>query len=251
MSDGNGWLGAAGPRFDPNLGYRPTVSVVILSHRPTLLGEALASIWAQTLPQDEIEIIVKHGAVYHGHKLNDGICAARGRFIHPLPDDDRLPPDALETLVKTAESTGADFVYSDLWLFGGNDGDRRLELPDWSPTIPMQRCVPWWGALFRSEIFDEDLGIGMYDPEMQYQDWDFSRRLAKAGKVGVRIPQTLYHVREHEANGHKHMDHGWAFNTMRVKHLFTDPPREALAEFVYPPWYAGRPEILHDLLTVR
>lgn len=229
--------------FDPNLSYRPTISVVILSHRPELLIECLRSVWASDVPADQIEIIVKHGAVYHGDKLNEGLNAARGDFILPMCDDDLLRPTFLSSVLAVFSLLGAavDFVYSDLWLFGGPDGDRAHGLPEFSAEAVGQSCVPWMNAVYRRSVFER---LGQYDPAQQYLDWDWAKRMARAGLKGARIPEPLFKAREHAQNGHKQMDHGHAFTALRHKHLMIDPPKAPLAEFVYPAWYEGRPEIL-------
>jgi len=252
-----GWLSEAPvARFEPNLSYRPTVSVVILSHRPEMLPKALRSVWEQTVDPQLVEVVVKFGAVYHGRKLNEALKAASGEYIVILCDDDELAPtflrDCLAVMrVVNRDRVLVDFVYTDIFLFGGPDGDRPMALPDFSLAATGQQAVPWMTALFHRSVFErlEAQDGYAYDPDQQYLDWDLDKRMARAGMRGERIPEPLFRAREHAANGHKQMEHGWAFHLMRQKFLFRDPPKAPEPEFVYPPWYEGRPDIL--LLETR
>ncbi len=253
MADGqeNGsWTVDAGAVFDPNLAFRPTVSVCILSHRPEFKAEAEASVRAQTLwATGTVEIVSKESPEYWGNKINEVIAGASGHLIVPLCDDDLLGDrTALEQWVRVlAEHPTVDFCYSNIWLFGGPDGDRELPLPDWHPHAPTQSCVPWVTACYRRELLTTKLydRVG-YDPSLQYWDWDFSKRLGKTGKVGHRVPKCLFHAREHAANGHKQMNHGLAFIKMYVKHDVLEGPKPLEPEFAYPPYYEGRPSVLDD-----
>lgn len=260
MAEGNWQTVAAEAVFDPNLAFRPTVSVCILSHRPEYKAEAEASIRSQTLwASGTVEIVSKECPTYWGSKINEVIAGASGELIVPLCDDDRLAPTALEQMVTASrrldaahhesgsDSLRVDFIYSNIWLFGGPDGDRVLELPDWHPVQPTQRCVPWVTALYKRALFTEELvdRVG-YDPSLQYWDWDWSKRLAKAGKRGYRIPEPLFHAREHPENGHKQMNHGKAFIAMWLKHDRLEGPKPMAPEFTYPPYYAGRPAVLTE-----
>ena len=259
----------AAPTFDANLGYRPTVSVVILSHRPEMLPLALRSVWGQIYPREQVEIVVKHGAVYHGHKLNEAIQATRGDYILVLPDDDELHPMALAKMayVLTMERPDTcDFVYSDVFLFGGPDGDRDLlpPLPEFSEATVKQRAVPWMTFMARRTLFDRltprtwrqrlaerwlkiPVPLAPYDPTQQYLDWDLNRAMARMGAKGLKISEPLYRMREHEGCGHSHMNHGAATFALRDKHVRLDVSAPVLPPFEYPDWYEGRPEVLEDV----
>lgn len=244
------WTVDAGVVFDPNAAFRPLVSVVILSHRPEFKAQAEASVRAQTLwKTGMVEIVTKESPTYWGGKINEVIAGASGHFIVPLCDDDLLGDvTALEEWVTVfAQHPTVDFCYSDIWLFGGPDGDRRLELPDWHPHEPTQRCVPWVTAMYRRELLTEHLydRVG-YDPNLQYWDWDFAKRLGKMAKVGHRIPKPMFWAREHAMNGHKHMNHGLAYIKMYVKHDVLEGPKPLEPEFLYPPYREDRSPLLDE-----
>lgn len=270
MANTAGWTGDDGaPRFDPNLGYRPSVSVVILSHRADapheLLFDAIRSVKQQTFPQNEIEIVVKHCPVYWGHKLNEALQACSAEYIVPcLPDDDRLDPEFLTETMRVARFLGpaCDFVYTNVFLFGGPDGDRELPLPAvFSVETAARQAFPWMTFLIRRDallrlspaprwaILRRMLGVpkplAPYDPKQQYLDWDLGRTMARLGFRGAHVPLPLYRVREHDGNGHKQMNHGAATFAVRNKAVQLDAPTPVQPEFVYPSWYEGRPEVLH------
>lgn len=270
--DEKGWTGDdAAPRFDPNLGYRPTVSVVVLSHRADppdeLLFNAVRSVKRQTFPAEEIELVVKHGTVYHGHKLNQALQACAGEFLVPcLPDDDELHPDFLAETVRVLRFLGdaCDFVYTNVFLFGGPDGDREVPMPaEFNTHTASLQAFPWMTFLIRRrallavsparrlEWLYQLMGIARplapYDPRQQYLDWDLGRTMARHGLRGAHVPLPLYRVREHPGNGHKHMRHGDATFAVRNKAVQLGPPTAVLPEFHYPPWYPGRPDILENV----
>lgn len=256
MADASGWMEAAAAAvFDPNLAFRPTVSVCILSHRPEYKAEAEASVRAQTLwPTGTVEIVSKECPEYWGNKINEVIAGSSGVLVVPLCDDDLLgEPTALEEWVRVfAEHPTVDFAYSNIWLFGGKDGDRELELPDWHPVVPTQRCCPWVTAMYRREVLTTTLyDRAGYDPALQYWDWDFSKRLGKTGKIGYRVPRCLFHAREHDQNGHKQMNHGVAFVKMWSKHDALEGPQPIRPEFGYPPYEEGRPSVLAGALLAN
>lgn len=240
----------AGAVFDPHLAFRPTISVCILSHRPAYKAEAEASVRAQTLwATGTVEIVSKESPEYWGNKINEVIQGSSGQFIVPLCDDDLLgDPTALEQWLGVfAARPETDFTYSNIWLFGGPDGNRELALPEWHPHEPTQRCVPWVTAMYRRELLMTPLydRIG-YDPSLQYWDWDYANRLGKTGKIGHRVNAPLFHAREHASNGHKQMNHGLAFIKMYVKHDRLEGPQPLAPEFVYPPYRADRSPLLDE-----
>lgn len=159
--------------MDGNLTVTPRVSVVILSHRPKLVGEALASVFDQTFTG--YQVVVQFCRDYWPEKLSEACGITRGEFLLVLCDDDKIAPTYLEETVKALdENPAAAIAYTDTWLFGGQKGDRVDVLPP-NEVFPAgftldtlrQKCVPWVTALMRRSLYEE---VGGYDPRQTY--WD-------------------------------------------------------------------------------
>jgi len=130
----------------------PLVSVILPTcDRPAELGEALASLAAQTFTDFEV-VLVNDGSTDIAGMIgqfkktlpmvylapgsgggasaarNAGLAAARGEYVAYLDDDDRYMPWHLETLV-AAMRDGADVAYTDAalcYFMRGADGKRRI-----------------------------------------------------------------------------------------------------------------------------
>jgi glycosyltransferase involved in cell wall biosynthesis len=118
----------------------PRVSVIVRTfNRPDLLGEALASLKAQTFSDFEVIVVndggdpaaedvvkkaglgcVRYAMLPHGGRvraLNAGLALARGGYITGLDDDDAAYPCHLEKLAGYLDSPGAaPVVYGDYCL---------------------------------------------------------------------------------------------------------------------------------------
>jgi glycosyltransferase involved in cell wall biosynthesis len=194
---------------------RPSVSVVIPSYNHArFLQEAIGSVQAQTLSDLEI-IVIDDGSTDGSFDLvqnlatedrrivalrqanagshatiNRGVRMARAPWIAILNSDDRWAPNRLEKMLAAAESTGAQFLFSDMQLIGG-DG-RAIKDPHhwWNATIDTYRArvrdhgladgllygnltVSTSNFLFRQELFQE---IGPFRHFRYNLDWDFALR---------------------------------------------------------------------------
>ncbi|TDE25237.1 glycosyltransferase family 2 protein [Actinomadura sp. 6K520] len=130
------------------------VSVVmpVYNGRDTV-GRALESVFAQTLPAEEIEVVVvddgstdgtgalldelarAHGRLTVIHQANSGGCGAprnrgleraSGRFVFFLDADDRLGPEALERMTAMAERHDTDIVLGKQVGTGGRRVPKRV-----------------------------------------------------------------------------------------------------------------------------
>jgi hypothetical protein len=162
----------------------PTVTVIILSHRRELVGEAMASVFAQTFT--DYQVLVQFCETYWGDKLNDIMRAARGKYLCVLCDDDLLAPTYLAEMVEALTLSGADIAYSDTLIFGSRP-DRVDVLPAYSLETLQKKCVPWMTAVFKREWFAH---VGGYDPKMLYLDWDFWLSCAERGATGVKVARS-------------------------------------------------------------
>jgi len=120
----------------------PRVSVVVPVHNvEPYLDDCLRSITSQTArdlevvmvddgsTDDSVEIAERHAGrdrrlrlvrqANHGlgHARNTGVRAAEGEFLMFVDSDDRLPPDAVELLLRSLERTGSDFATGNVHRF--------------------------------------------------------------------------------------------------------------------------------------
>lgn len=118
----------------------PTVSVAVPSIPPRakLLKRALASVWGQTRDPDAVIVAVDRDAEGAGPTRTRAALMADTDYVATLDDDDEFLPHHLESLLRTAQETGADAVYSWFHLDGW---------PEATPWRPDPLAVPVNGQL--------------------------------------------------------------------------------------------------------
>ncbi|MFO8039016.1 MAG: glycosyltransferase [Sodalinema sp.] len=206
---------------------KPRVSMIILVYNGgRFLGEAIASVLAQTYTDWEL-IIVDDGSTEaiepviapYGSRLryirqenqgvavarNRGLEVARGEFIAFLDQDDWFEPDKLGVQVAALqESPHLGMVHSG-WFVVDAAG-ARLSTVNPREGIPELDLAAWllWkpvflGAmLFRRSCFE---GVEGFDATFeQAPDVDLVLRLALTGYESAWVPQTTVHYRQHEEN---------------------------------------------------
>ena len=207
------------PRDEPR---PPAVSIIIPSHRPQFLPEAIASVFAQTC--QDFQLVVNYRREWWGEKINDVVNASRGPFVCILPDDDLLHPTYLAKALDASRG-GFDIIFSDIQFFGDRTDVYRL--PDFGVNAQRHACVPWMTALIRRQLWDE---LGGFDPDQILQDSDFYLRAALAGAEAAHIREPLVLARQHAGNGAKLMDHSAAALKLQAKH-----PQWFPSQFIAPP----------------
>ena len=184
----------------------PKASVVILSHRPAMLPEALASALAQT--EADIQIAVQYCREAWGEKLNAMVNVTIAPHVVILCDDDLIAPTFVEECLKVM-AKGADIVYTDQYVFADgqapSDGHHfRIHGDQFSDdqcywmqhkpedfrmgvSLPMTCMIrrTWWNRM-----------VG-YDPEMPHADTEFWYRSVLNGARTAYIPKPLFWYREH------------------------------------------------------
>lgn len=183
----------------------PRVSVVILSHRPAMLRQALDSVLAQTEPG--VQIVVQYCSEAWPTKLNEAVNATTGTYVVILCDDDLLHPAYLERCLLVAEQ-GADITYTDRRVFRSEPPERGFHFrmhgdqfrgPEFywmemdpegfrfGSSLPMTCMIrrTWWDRM------------GGHDTLMPHSDTEFWYRSVVNGAKCGYLPEPLFWYREH------------------------------------------------------
>jgi hypothetical protein len=206
-------------------GPTPTFSVVVAAYQVAdVIGEALESLRAQTLPplevivcddgstddldgalapwRDEIVLLRKENGGEASAK-NAAAARARGDFIAILDADDVYLPERLAALADLARArpdldiltTDAHLVANGLTVRNNYDADWRFEVDDQRRAI-LQRNFVFGHAAVRRTRFVEH---GGFDESIRWTtDWDLWLRMIVSGSAAgcVDEPLALYRLRE-------------------------------------------------------
>jgi len=203
---------------------RPLISVVMpVYNAEQYVGEAIASILAQTYPHWEL-IIVDDGStdgsagvvrefaardarirpifLEHGGApcaQNVGIAAAQGELIARLDQDDIALPERLAVQLAWMRQTGMDVCGSSIKRFGAQDGLL------WAPETHQAFCHE---LLFRDAMLDTTmlaraaiLKNHPYNEHAVFDDYELWTRLALVCRIG-NVPQVLLKHRCHPQQVH-------------------------------------------------
>lgn len=197
-------------------------AVIPTRNRPDLLRRALASVFAQTRPADEVLVsahesengivasvvnpwrdrvrVVTHDAAGAALARNVAIDAANGDWIAFLDDDDEWMPDRLERQLRLIDANpDLVAVYSDAVVAGGRER---------GPTI-FSRQAPFAGAI-RERLWEDNviptssvlarrdavLRLGGFRHRFEpAEDYDLWLRLAARGPIAFDPkPLGVYHL---------------------------------------------------------
>jgi glycosyltransferase involved in cell wall biosynthesis len=130
---------------------------------------------------------------------NAGIERSGTPLLLMLDADDRLTPEAIETLRGPLERhPEVGYCYGVMRLFGEWSGEIRF--PDFDPYRLLYRSIA--GAslgLVRRRAWEE---AGRFDPSVGgYEDWDFCLGALEHGWVGLQVPEVTLEYRKHEHSG--------------------------------------------------
>jgi len=152
-------------------------------------------------PQDrKLTIIVFDKDVGATRTINEGLMRVTGAYCTYIVGDDLPHPHMVEELVSALESTGADFVYSDMNVVDDRGRIvRQMRLPDYSFEV----CFARWYHLGVSHLYKTEWHekVGLMDEGYQgANDYDHYLRFAMAGCGFYHVPKILYSVRHHGDN---------------------------------------------------
>jgi len=192
------------------------VSVIIPCYdHGDFLGEALDSVFAQTLKDLEV-VVVDDGSTEEAtlsllkgldrpgvrvirieHQglagaRNAGIRASRGEYILPLDADDKIGPRYLEEAAGVLDADDdVKIVYCEAERFGAQSGPWKH--PPFSMRNLMINNVIFCTALFRRRDYDKTRG---YDTDLKaFEDWDFWLSLLENGGRAHKLPGTYFFYR--------------------------------------------------------
>ena len=133
--------------------------------------------------------------------MNKGLTQASGDYIVLLDHDDLLRPNALYENAKTIRETGADFLYSDEYVFISPDPGNILVThfkPDFSPEALLTNNYICHLSVFKRSLLESAGGFRpAYDGS---QDHDLILRLTDRASRVEHIPGPLYLWRSHSAS---------------------------------------------------
>ncbi|WP_019424790.1 glycosyltransferase [Paenibacillus sp. OSY-SE] len=180
------------------------------------IGEALASVYAQTYKDIEL-IIIDDGSddqntldilnqisnsntkILRTKRLrpagarNEGISQATGKYILPLDSDDIIEPEYVKKAVEIMEENervGVVYCYAE--LFGERSG--RWDLPNYSLEKMLLDNIVFVTALFCKEDWEK---VGGFNTKMHHgmEDYDFWLSILEIGREIYQIPEVLFHYR--------------------------------------------------------
>jgi hypothetical protein len=123
---------------------------------------------------------------------NNGIRAARGRYVLPLDADNRLAPGFLASAIRVLNAQSeVGVVYGDRIDFGARSG--RAHVPSFDLNVLLQSNFIDACAVYRREIWQS---CGGYDVGAAVlEDWEFWIAAAKQGWGFCRLPDVSFEYR--------------------------------------------------------
>jgi glycosyltransferase involved in cell wall biosynthesis len=180
---------------------------------------------------------------------NAGFQSADSELILMVDADDRLTPDALDTLRPALEShPEVGYCYGLVRLIGAWSGVPRF--PGFDPYILLHRPISGAHGLVRRACWED---VGGFDPTIDgFEDWDFCLGALEHGWRGLQVPQVTYEYRKHEqsANEENRRRYRRVYRQMRAKHAELFARRRQFARetelgpvsrFLYRTFWAWRP----------
>lgn len=198
------------------------ISVIVPCHDyGGVLGEAIASVDAQTRPADEI-VVIDDGstddtaevlrqlcrerpwlrAISHHRPtgivraVGDGVAASTGGLLVVLSADDRLSPTYLAASESVLERPDIDFTWTATRQFGACER--------WSPAVPAvspsqmaRRNRIHASGMFRRSLWER---LGGYREEFETvgcEDWEFWLAALEAGATGAPVDGCHLEWRRH------------------------------------------------------
>lgn len=182
------------------------IGVVVPAHPARiergLLGRAVASVWAQTLPAAELHVAIDRRRDGAAATRNRGLAAVQSEWVAFLDSDDEFLPHHLERLAAHAVETGADMVYPWFEPVGMTDPLGRMGMPFDPVAIQTANYVPVT-VLVRTELLRSVGGFtNLHDGSERAtcEDWGAWLALIDAGAKIVHLPERTWRWHLHGGN---------------------------------------------------
>lgn len=217
--------GRNGNQSSPDTSIKISILVPLYNTPLEFLREMVSSVQAQTYPNWELCLADgsddEHGSVgeeclrftaedsriiYRKLEKNGGISEnsnaciemATGEYFALFDHDDLLQPNALSEAEKAIREQGADFVYSDEFVFASPEKTDIIAThfkPDFSPESLLSNNYICHLSVFKASLLEK---AGKFRKECDgSQDHDLILRLTGCAEKVVHIPKVLYFWRSH------------------------------------------------------
>jgi glycosyltransferase involved in cell wall biosynthesis len=161
------------------------------------------------------------------HRRNQGLSMARNSgiawsgepYLFMLDADNRLRPPALSRLLDALNCSGAGFAYSQLRMFGDEEGIGLADI--WQPQrFAIGNYIDAM-ALIRREALLAAGGYAVLADDHGWEDYDLWCRFVELGFEGVFLPELLCDYRVHSASmlrSRTNKHHDALMAEMRLRH---------------------------------
>lgn len=197
-------------------------SVLIASHRKQFLNRAVNSVLAQTLPRDQLQLLVNYSPDPELFLTNwNDLCSiAKGEYVCILGDDDEMEPHYLDACIKTLDDTRADIAYSDVYYLDGHGNLLDVYRPPATITLDTMRGGNkiWSSSIVRRSVWQAVHGYDMGIPYVH--DYDFWVRCLQASAKAEYVPIIGWkHYAHNEGRVTTTSDKTEAWRAFDTKHL--------------------------------
>lgn len=181
------------------MGSSVTICIPSIPPRDAMLcNRALPSVLRQSLPPDEIVVAIDHDRQGAGPTRTRALMRAQTEWVAFLDDDDELHPNHLEVLVRHAEGTGADVVWS---LYDMAEGNRdplpHLRGKQWDPAAPHLFPIT---ALARRELAQRCAFPPPVRQDFSGDDFPFWLQLNELGAKFGHVDEVTWRWHHHYTN---------------------------------------------------
>lgn len=154
-----------------------------------------------------VKMIDKANSGY-GDSMNRGLEMARGKYIGILESDDFMQPNALESLVTTADTYKVDIAKANFDLYWSTPEERRQPFEmfkerDCSKTVvPSQSIDAFalkpsiWSAVYRRDFLNDNGIRFLPTPGAAFQDASFTFKVFALAKTAVYLHDSVLSYRQ-------------------------------------------------------